>query len=391
MQKVLFFLFISVYSFSQQKNNNTIRPELMLGKSIPSYKLLTSINPQFILGLSYEHKNNDQSSEWQSILNYPTTGVGLYYTNYGTSIKGQSVSLIPFLEFHPLKNHKWSTKLGMGISYFDTKYHITNNPNNKAVSSDYTWAVQGFVYYDTQLTKHDLRLGLGVFHHSNGHTKLPNEGLNSALLSVSHQFNLSSKKLENNTKSFDKNSINKFGDYFYNFRLGNGIQAFLTEDSKFKSVYSASATAGIFYKNIVKLSFGVNYRFYQHYYDFIVDTNISPYIEKPYSNASNVYLSFGAEFLLGYVGVDWQSGINLYKPFYKTHFSLQKSQKLYDYKKHILGRLGLKFYAINTKNKPTTNFYLAAHINSNFGQADFSELSIGFTHRITKKEKNHHL
>lgn len=390
MQKALFFLLITISSFAQQDNStHSIRSELMLGKSIPSYEFLTDKMPQFVLGLSYTHKNNDQSVEWQSILNYPTTGVGLYYTNYGTSIKGQSISLIPFLEFYPCKNHKWSTKLGIGITYFDTKYHIINNPLNQAVSSDYTWAVQGFIYYDIQLKKHNLRLGLGVFHHSNGHTKLPNEGLNSALLSVSHQFNLPSKKLKNNTKSFDKNSINKFGDYFYNFRVGNGIQAFLTEDSKLKSVYSASATAGIFYKNIVKLSFGVNYRFYQHYYDFIIENNTNPYIKKPKWGSSNIYLSVGTEVLLGYVGIDWEGGLNLHKPFYKTHYDLQKSQNetKYKLKNLFLGRLGLKLYAINTKKKPTTNFFIAAHINSNLSQADFSELSIGFTHRIIKKKK----
>jgi len=390
MKKVLFFLFITISSFSQEnkKSTNTIRPELLIGKSIPSYELFTGKRPQIVLGASYEYKNNDKSVEWQSILNYPTTGVGLFYTNYGTSIKGQSISLIPFIEFHPTKNHKWSTKFGMGATYFDTKYHPTDNPKNKAVSSDFTWAIQGFAYYDTQLkNSFDLRLGLGVFHHSNGHTKLPNEGLNSALLSVSTTFDLKNKP-SNDNSIFDKSTIKKYGDYFYSLRSGIGTQAFLTENSALKPIYTASISGGVFYKNIIKLSLGVNYRFYQHYYDYITENKTTPYIESPISNSSNIYLSLGAEVLLGNVGIDWEGGLNLYKPFYRTHYELQKSQnetKL-KLKKLFLGRLGLKLYAINTKNKPKNNFYFAAHINSNLSQADFSELSIGFVHRFKKKE-----
>jgi len=91
--------------------------------------------------------------------------------------------------------------------------------------------------------------------------------------------------------------------------------------------------------------------------------------------------------LLGNFGIDLEGGLNLYKPFYKTHYELQKSQNetKFKLKNLFLGRLGLKLYAINTKNKPKNNFYLAVHINSNLNQADFSELSIGFTHRISKK------
>ena len=383
MKKVLFFWFISTTCFSQE---NTIRPELMIGKSVPSYELFTGKNPQIVAGVSYEYKNNDNSIAWQSILNNPTTGISLYYTNYGTKIKGNSVSLLPFLEFHPINNYKWSTRFGIGVSYFDTKYHSINNPKNNAISSSLTWAIQGFLYYDTKFKNDfDLRLGLGVFHHSNGHTKLPNEGLNSALLSLSTTFNLQKKSLKKNLPIFDKSSIKKYNNSFYGFRFGNGYHAFITEDSPLKPVYSITAHGGTFYKNITKISLGVNYRFYQHYYDYIKENNTSSYIENPVWNASNIYLSLGLEVMLGQIGVDWEGGLNIYKPFYKTHFGLQPNKSKYKLKKLFLGRLGLKLYAINTKKNPKNNFYIAAHINSNLSQADFTELSFGLVHNIFKK------
>jgi len=287
----------------------------MLGKSIPSYELFTGKNPQFVAGISYEHKNDNNAVAWQAILNHPKTGIGLFYTNYGTKIKGQSLSVIPFVEFHPFNNYHWSTKFGMGISYFDTKYHPINNPKNKAISSDFTWAIQGFLYYDKTLNNNfDLRLGLGVFHHSNGHTHLPNEGLNAALLSVSTTFNLKNKEHKKAT-IFDKSKVKKYSDYFYELRIGSGIQTFVTEDSSVKPVYTFSAKGGTFYKKIVKISLGINYRFYQHYYDYITKNNVEPFVDNAKWSASNINLTIGAEVLLGQIGVDWEGGLNLYKPF----------------------------------------------------------------------------
>jgi hypothetical protein len=383
MKKVLFFWLITISCFSQ---DNTLRAELMIGKAVPSYILFTGKTPKLIAGMSYEHKNSDNSIEWKSILNNPTTGLGLFYSNYGSKLQGSSISLIPFIEFHPIKNHKWSTKFGVGIAFFDTKYDPIDNPENNTVSSDLTWAVQSFLYYDAYLKNNiNLRFGLGVFHQSNGHTKLPNEGVNTALLSVSSRFVLKNKSLINkSTQIFDKTKVKKISNHFYELRYGYGIQAFISEESKKKSVYSFSVKGGTFYKNIVKLNFGMNYRFYQHYYDYILAENIYPYIENAKKNASNINVYVGAEVLLGYIGVDWEIGANLYKPFYKKHYELQKSksQKQYNLKKIVISRLGLKLYAFNTKQKTKNNIYIATHINSNFGQADFTELSVGFVHNI---------
>ena len=387
MKKVLFLWLTTIACFSQEIS---IRPELMIGKSIPSYTLFTGKNPRLIIGASYEYKDNDNTVAWKSILNNPTTGIGLYYTNYGEKINGNSVSLIPFIEFHPINNHKWSTKFGMGLSFFDTKYDPISNPDNNAVSSDLTWAMQTFLYYDTHLRKTNLRLGLGVFHQSNGHTKLPNEGFNTALLSISSSFALKSKLVKNKAlPEFDKQNIKKFSNAFYEIRFGNGVQAFITPESRKKAVYAFAIKAGTFYKNIVKLNFGVNYRFYQHYYDYILENNLSPYIKNPKKNASSITPYIGAEVLLGHVGIDMEIGANIYKPFYKKHYDLQKarSTKQYYLKNLISGRLGLKFYVINTVKKPNNNIYIATHINSNFGQADFTELSIGFVHNIFKNKK----
>ena len=90
--------------------------------------------------------------------------------------------------------------------------------------------------------------------------------------------------------------------------------------------------------------------------------------------------------MFGNIGIDWEGGLNVYKPFYKEHYILENEEldNFYKLKNLFLGRLGLKLYAINTLKKPKSNFYIGTHIKSNLSQADYTELSIGFVHRILR-------
>ena len=58
----------------------------------------------------------------------------------------------------------------------------------------------------------------------------------------------------------------------------------------------------------------------------------------------------------------------------------------YKIKRTVSARLGLKYYVISTAKKPETNFYIGGFINSNLGQADFSEVAIGYVKTFTLKD-----
>ena len=85
--------------------------------------------------------------------------------------------------------------IGLGSSYFTQEYNGTtysyNNiidNNNRAISTRFTWAFKAFLYYDVlNERKASLRLGAGFHHQSNGHTSLPNQGLNTFLVKLLHQ------------------------------------------------------------------------------------------------------------------------------------------------------------------------------------------------------------
>jgi hypothetical protein len=117
----------------------------------------------------------------------------------------------------------------------------------------------------------------------------------------------------------------------------------------------------------------------------------------PVYYSTNIGVSLNSEILMNHVGVNMQIGFNLHKPAYKMEWRVNKGwdntpkeipegwvlgnfDGFYKVKELVAGRLGLKYYVLGTKKRPTNNIYIAAHINSNLGQADFSDISLGYLH-----------
>jgi hypothetical protein len=177
-----------------------------------------------------------------------------------------------------------------------------------------------------------------------------------------------------------------------------------------KNVYTLSGVYGRVWNNRYKLGLGINYRFYQHYYDYIKGNEslvndgreFSHFKENPGWNASNIALTINGEYLLNHIGIDLQIGINLHKPAYKIDWRINQGwdntpreisetwmlgeyNTKYKLKQLISTRLGLKYYLIGTINKPKHNVYAGCYINANLGQADFAELSLGYVYAFDFK------
>lgn len=391
MKKRLFLLLILVIGFIQvakSQINSSLSPELLFGKTFQPHSYFPEFpNNHFMIGLNYGRQNLRIKKDWESVLNLSSTGIGIYYSSFGNAeVVGDAIILTPFIDINLNKKESLILKLGLGTSYFFKKYDPITNPENIAVSTNFTWAFQTFMFYNIDLkNKRNLRVGIGALHNSNGHTKLPNTGLNSVLMSVSTNFDLKQKEIKEDNKVETEGQ--KIKKAFYSIRYGQGFQEFYAEGSDVKAVNSLEIFGGYYYKKILKFSAGATYSFYKHYYDYIVENELDPYYENPGWNASNIYLTIGVEALLGRISIDWEGGLNIYKPFYKEHSDLEgkNSESISDLKQLFLGRLGLKLYLINTMKNPENNFYVGVHIKSNLSQADYTDISIGYTHNIFKK------
>ena len=189
---------------------------------------------------------------------------------------------------------------------------------------------------------------------------------------------------------------------FYHVKAGIGQQSIYRLENDTKEVYSTSFAFGKIYKNTYKIGIGFFYTFYESYYDyikdekFLVNEDYPELKENPIYNSSAYGVFINGELLMNHFAVEAQLGFNIDKPFYKIDYRLNSEiyvpetgdyvpselDSYYWVKRFISGKLGVKYYALNTKNMPKHNLSLGAYICSNLGQADYTELSLGYTYII---------
>lgn len=410
-----FLLFLTtILSFGQEtpsKNQHaslSITPEVLFGitgeanTGFPDRK----VQKQLYVSLGFNHTYN--TKEWAQRLNKPRTGISIGVTDFGnTKQLGYAVSVLPFMEFPVTKNLPLSIYVGTGTSYFNKIYNASENRNNKAVSSHFTWAFRLFSYYQIAATNTiNWRAGLGYAHHSNGHVKLPNQGFNSFLLSVSADIKAKKQVVNNHVEQVN---LSKSRYTYLAFRGGYGANALSISFNHAKDVYTFSGEYGIVYNNTYKIGVGFYYRFYENYYNYIRNNEslvqsgreFEDYKNNATWNASNIGISLNGELLMNHIGIDLQIGFNVFKPGYKIDWRINEGWEYipreipenskivlgeldtYFKIKHIISsRLGFKYYVIGTDKQPKSNVYAGVFINGNLGQADFSEIALGYVYKF---------
>jgi len=421
MKQQLTFLLLTVtfFSFAQSEGNwkksaFTFTPEILLGLTMEANDGFpdTELQKQIVLNFGRFHANNPQ--QWAQRLKSPKTGISIGVTDFGNlDSLGIALTAMPFIEFKAFNSERWSVLTGMGASYFTKKFDAETNPQNQAVTTDITWAFRMYLYYQFLSTKNlDWRLGLGYSHHSNGHTRLLNQGYNSFLVSLSADIKnpLKYSEIESNRNlpQYKKTVYNYFA-----LRGGLGQNVFALAFNDKKNVYTIAGEYGRVYNNTFKVGLGFYYRFYQHYYDYIkgneslvqAGREFDYFRSDPWYYATNLGISLHGEIFLNHVGIDLQLGYNFHKPAYKMEWRINEGwdntpreisntwvlgelDGSYKKKHRISSRLGLKYYLIGMEKAPKNNFYLGAHLNSNLGQADFTELSFGYVFSFNHREPN---
>ncbi len=381
----------SMLSFAQSNADYWyIEPTYLSAWIMPMHTGFPDAGLQNTVMVGFGKVRTDSIKPWVPFYNFPHVGVDVAFSDYGHSQElGQSISLLPYLVFNG--SHKLYSsshyKFGLGFSYFNTRFDKDDNPNNWSISSPLNWTFMLQYYYSLRLTEKTLwNIGAGVMHSSNAHTKIPNFGLNTFLLSTSFQFY---SKPVPKTITRNKSKTNSLKDYYLSLHLGSGIHkladARWPQDSETKQIYSLAVYGSKVYKNSFRLKAGVTYRFYNSYYDYIREKELDPYTQNPIASASNVFVSVGGEMLLGHVGVEGEIGVNLFKPFYdefNNQFENGNKGLGHTLKMYFSTRLGLKFYALNANVPHKYNFFAATHINANMGAADYWGFSTGIIRKL---------
>jgi hypothetical protein len=356
--------------------------------------------------LHFGNNNTNNKQDWAFRLGFPRTGLILGVIDYGNPGKiGYSISAMPFFETNVFNIKNLFLNGAYGASLLTKKKDPITNPDNTAVTTDINWACRLFFQYQLITTNNiNWRIGFGYMHQSNGHFRLPNDGLNSLFVSTSLQENYKSRKpliVEAEDISQERS---QFRNTFVSLRTGLGTHAFSQVINTPKAVYTAAFSAGIIYNKTFKYSAGFYYRYYQQYYNYIVsegeliNEEYPHFKENPFKYATNLGVFISAELLLSHIGIELDLGYNIFKPFYvierrvgqaapyisngEVLYANADLNSEYRLKKSISTRLGLKYYFFSTNDAHPYNFYIGGHLNSNFWQADFNEVSVGLVYNF---------
>ncbi len=398
---VLQLVFIFLFQMAMAGNGDSLRTffiqgEFMAGKNVRIYDKFpaSSMRKTFTLDLGYIYQ--DTTSQWVSYYHYPILGLSLVYSDLGNPlVLSKEYSLIPYIQLRTSLNPKKSLdfKLGLGLSYDTRPYDPERNPDNLVIGSRFNWGLQALIYKNLVISdRMYLKAGIGFIHTSDAHTKLPNYGLNSTVVSVALQFP------QGNSDPFfpmnhKKLPVNKSGHFFLQARFGYGWhQLGGTTDPIGGPTYPVdnyTISTGLLIHQQLKISAGLTYRFYHSFYHYILNTpdiqwGTDPafYRKNPRSNSSDVIFFLGSEFLLGHFGFEINEGLHLYKPFYREFNYRWEFKHGFDYlrNRYIASRIGLNYYLVDTSKLPHNNVWFGAHIDANFGKADFMELCVGYSH-----------
>jgi len=405
-QLTTLFLLITLVICAQDTSNSFVfTPEVMAGILAEANEDFPERNPNIQAMFNFGWEQDQTDAEWAKRLKRPRTGIGLGYATYGNNDSlGSAISLLPFIEFNAFKKERLRVQAGMGASYFTKKFDRFSNPNNRGVSTNITWSFRLFMYYKwLQTEKIDWRVGAGYFHHSNGHTRLPNQGLNSFLFSLSADI----KNKQTAPSPVSETSLTRSRYNYMAFRLGAGTQVLSEAFNQRTPVYNVSGEYGWVFNNTWKLGFGAFYRYYRSYYDYISNNEslvqegmeFESLKERPVWNASALGLFVKGEVLLNHIGLEVLIGANFHKPSYAIDWRINMGWEntpreipegwflgqfntKYEVKNIVNARLGMKYFLWSTATPRKDNLFVGLHINSNGGQADFTELSIGYVHQF---------
>lgn len=376
----------SFFSSAQETGKNYfLETEYMIGKIIPNQSIDTfpNTNLQQVFALSIGASNTDTNA-WGKYYNFPETGVMFLYSNLGNNaVFGHQLSALPFISLNIFNKFPGITKLKIaaGVSYFSTFFDPITNPTNEIIGSPFTWDIKVSLSQQIlQTDKFKLKAGVGFSHESNGHTRLPNLGINSGLLSLSGQF-YRKKQTDFTFPKRVKGKNHSPKNYFINAQQGygfheqDGAEGPLTGRSK--PVYSTSLAYGVIFNNHIKLRAGFVYRFYEQFNTHLKENDIDGLSDNRKWSASNVIVFVGNEFLMGHFGAELRLGVNLHKPFYNEFSNATDiGTKL---REIFSSRVGVNLYLKNTNKLPKNNLFIGAHINANMGKADFTEFSLGYS------------
>ncbi|RZS92225.1 acyloxyacyl hydrolase [Aquimarina brevivitae] len=201
IKRVLFFLMIcSGFLFAQEpKSALTLDVHNFYGtilKHNPDITHLITGHPSGLI-VAAQRKTYGEK-EWQRLYNYPDYGASFIYNDLDNEFLGSAAGLYLHYNFY-FFNRNLLFRVGQGIAYTATPYHIDDNFRNIAHGSHLLSSTYFLLNYKRSnlIDRFGLQAGLGVVHYSNANFKAPNKSTNTFIFNAGITYSLEAQSDQN--------------------------------------------------------------------------------------------------------------------------------------------------------------------------------------------------
>jgi hypothetical protein len=131
------------------------------------------------------HLRTDGTKDWHHWYNFPTWGVSLNYFDFSTDLLGWGASAIFGVGLDLDQKKRLHLKMGVGGGYIDKPFNLDENFQQTAIGSHLNASLSVGLHTNIRISENwQIQPGLTIHHFSNGAFKMPNSGINMALLKL---------------------------------------------------------------------------------------------------------------------------------------------------------------------------------------------------------------
>lgn len=302
--------------------------------------------------------------DWQQRRRFPTTGVGLTYTDYGNNrIYGRCVGLYGCLQFPLIRRDKveWTLRFGDGLGYVTRKYQATYpvDTQNCAIGSN----LNDFAILMTDVRIHtdehwQFQVGANFTHISNACYHQPNLGVNM----VGMHFGVQYYPVTFRPKAIQKDLPRLSNRWLAEFRYSMAYKEARSNGSPILPSYNIAGFASRRWHSKNKFYVGMDYAWHEDVYAFLKQYGI--YVDKHQrSFAWDGTVFAGNEFLVGRFGIVGQLGVYYHQTFLKFDDYCEK--------------IGTNFYLVSHEHGPVKEAFLTALVLTHGVVAQYGEFGVG--------------
>lgn len=313
---------------------------------------------------------------WQADMRYPETGATLVVGSLGNAeVLGTVVGVMPYLSWKLNGSRKWALnmKAGLGFAWFNNPYHEISNPRNTLMGSSFSNITQLSLSAMVGISRYlYLDAGFSFFHFSNGHTRLPNLGINMPTLFTGIRLRLPGNDPDHRYPHPDTATKR----YQMVVELLGGRHEFGESTEPVGGISYPVYGLGLGLRwlpaRLHVFTASVEWNYYASFRDFATLNLMTDH--QMWLYASTVSLYAGHEFMMGRLSIDTRVGFYLFNPF-RTDYRHRFQQTEGGAKLINTNKLGINWY-LRPPASARVNVRVGMYIKANLGQADYAGVGI---------------